>query len=1299
MPRLIRLLNCGASLLALSCLVTCKRTPPAAAGGTLVLSIDSTRPVDRVSLKVVDKEGNSAEFSFDTAGRDLTKQPATGEVVPGPAIKGGQVSFVGFGFSNIAATAIVSGRTEAEFQPGQRVNVRVSLTGDRVDEDQDGFIAKEDCNDKNSKMNPFLAEKCDNLVDDNCDGAIDKGCKCTNGQTRSCYAANDQTTRGLGECRDGVQTCVNEQWGDCAGSVAPNIQLCNGKDENCDGSVDEQCPCAAGTQRFCFLKNVTAPGAPVSSMTNPPHGECRAGTQRCVGGSWGKCEGATLPVTETCDGKDNDCDNVFDNGFDQDADNYTTCGTGTGCGMTIAVGGTSTGLIDCDDGNAARHPCQMDHCGDGNSDDDCDGSFNECQNPVGTCASAGFVAGWQDSGGRKQAECRYSGASYGTMCDPNTDLCMTATAQCAGVTTVGTTSAGTRPPCADAGGCVAGQVSPPNTSGVINAGTDPFDDCGATACDQTGTPVFAAFDVAANPSLFVAAGVGWVINSGMKQYECRVMDDVPANQTECNGTGACRDSTYVGRVFECRSNAPSALLSSTAGTHTFGTGAAVLGLSTPCRIPAPNSCMTSAAGGVTGPSSIVVANGVADPLQRCSENAAGCVNMVVSDWATAGDNDCRVVLSAPTGGINLCLNGACDTGVNPSNCSTGTISGPISCGSAQCRIVAACDSIGGDFLDPASTDRCYNANGGVKGTIASGGCTAGNTCFSSNPGSQVNDSVCTACNSDSICGRNCTQCSGNGATCQEGYQSDSSFDANASSVGTAHDCMCPLVNTGGNLTVGMACNGTCCPSNRACINGACAGAKPTTGRIACGNEGGDETNATCNSSTHFCNTNTVFTTAAGADVLRAPFLCDQAAAGRAACNQRECGPGESCTDLDKSTCSACSGVVCNHDCCASANEACTSFTNSTCTSCSTGPGCNTACCTTGQACTNFGASTCTTCASGPACNSACCGAGQACTNFGSGTCTTCASGPACNTACCGSGQACTNFNSSTCTTCSTGPACNSNCCTTNQACTNFNSSTCTTCSSGPACNTACCGAGQACTNFGAGTCTTCSSGPACNSACCGAGQACTDFSNSTCTTCPSGPACNTACCGAGQACTNSSTSTCTTCTIPEQACGSVCCSGTNRCSASPPTCESCIHNGHCGQSGAACSGVNRCGQTTGTGAACADFSCTDCTGGANPGISSGCGSGAACTGSPGTGVCQTGTATPQASSTPNALCANYACGASGTTGVSGNPGVHLSATGLPVTTCCGRHCTSCSAGKACNNGGTAGDFSDDFCDP
>jgi len=62
---------------------------------------------------------------------------------------------------------------------------------------------------------------------------------------------------------------------------------------------------------------------------------------------------------EVCDGVDNNGDGVIDEGFDADGDGYTTCGS-------------RSAAADCDDTNAAVHPGQGETDGN-NIDDNCDG--------------------------------------------------------------------------------------------------------------------------------------------------------------------------------------------------------------------------------------------------------------------------------------------------------------------------------------------------------------------------------------------------------------------------------------------------------------------------------------------------------------------------------------------------------------------------------------------------------------------------------------------------------------------------------------------------------------------------------------------------------------------------------------------------------------------------------------------------------------------------------------------------------------------------------------------------------------
>ena len=47
---------------------------------------------------------------------------------------------------------------------------------------------------------------------------------------------------GVGLCKAGIRTCVKGGWGPCSGEVIPGVEICNGKDDNCNGVPDYGVP-------------------------------------------------------------------------------------------------------------------------------------------------------------------------------------------------------------------------------------------------------------------------------------------------------------------------------------------------------------------------------------------------------------------------------------------------------------------------------------------------------------------------------------------------------------------------------------------------------------------------------------------------------------------------------------------------------------------------------------------------------------------------------------------------------------------------------------------------------------------------------------------------------------------------------------------------------------------------------------------------------------------------------------------------------------------------------------------------
>lgn len=173
---------------------------------------------------------------------------------------------------------------------------------------------------------------------------------------------------------DDFWTTKAEEGDDCNdsdASIHPDAEeLCDGIDNNCNGQMDEGVQTA-----YYFDGDQDGYGAmgstPILACTQP--GNYVSNDLDCVDSNNSINPGAT----ETCDGVDQDCNGVIDDGASYAEPHYFADGDGDGYGnlgspsyACTAPGGYVGNSTDCNDGNNTIHPDALELC-DG-LDNDCD---------------------------------------------------------------------------------------------------------------------------------------------------------------------------------------------------------------------------------------------------------------------------------------------------------------------------------------------------------------------------------------------------------------------------------------------------------------------------------------------------------------------------------------------------------------------------------------------------------------------------------------------------------------------------------------------------------------------------------------------------------------------------------------------------------------------------------------------------------------------------------------------------------------------------------------------------------------
>ena len=290
----------------------------------------------------------------------------------------------------------------------------------------------------------LAAEETCNGRDDDCDGSADEaapgaGVPCDSGRAGLCGP-------GLTVCDAGAPACVAE--------VAPDAEACNGLDDDCDGTTDEEVPDGADCDTGLL-------------------GVCSSGASICFDGRT-ICVGLAQRGDEVCNGLDDDCDGAADDGIPEVGG---VCDTG-------AAGRCAPGTVACTNGalGCVANASPIDEVCNG-QDDDCDGQVDDGASNGGPCDSGqpGVCAAGTSS-------CVDGGFVCIAAVRPSNEVCNGLDDDCDGAVDEGGPGAGVGCVTGQAGACALGQTVCEN-GGIVCRGAGAVNEtCNGQDDDCDGVP-------------------------------------------------------------------------------------------------------------------------------------------------------------------------------------------------------------------------------------------------------------------------------------------------------------------------------------------------------------------------------------------------------------------------------------------------------------------------------------------------------------------------------------------------------------------------------------------------------------------------------------------------------------------------------------------------------------------------------------------------------------------------------------------------------------------------------------------
>lgn len=297
----------------------------------------------------------------------------------------------------------------------------------------------DDCDDGNRLRSPALPEVCDG-IDNDCDGTPDP-----TDLTTSALWYRDSDSDGFGDASSFVLSCtpptgtfslLSTDCNDSAPAIHPGQgEVCNGIDDDCNGAADF----SLGAGDF---EDDDHDGIADSRCTpTPTPSDCDDRDPLSAPG-----------VSETCDGRDNDCDSRTDEAVastvffrDADGDGFGSITLGSVVGCTPVAGYVARGG-DCDETSAFRFPGAVESCN--GSDDDCDRGIDEAP-AQSSCEEPGSTAGVCIAGSCRGltcdalfADCNMTLGLGGDGCETNLTNDPNNCGQCGGGCSVGANQIG-----------------------------------------------------------------------------------------------------------------------------------------------------------------------------------------------------------------------------------------------------------------------------------------------------------------------------------------------------------------------------------------------------------------------------------------------------------------------------------------------------------------------------------------------------------------------------------------------------------------------------------------------------------------------------------------------------------------------------------------------------------------------------------------------------------------------------------------------------------------------------------------